>query len=112
MKRHQTSVIVWSISGRGGEEEILDGAPGSGDARYGCCDAKFCACASKPSHFSFLLIFPLFLSIVCTAIKDAGLLLDLGMNVRPPAAEMCLILRAIMMPFPGFFFFLNSCSLH
>lgn len=40
MKRHQTSVIVWSISGRGGEEEILDGAPGLGDARYGCCDAE------------------------------------------------------------------------
>lgn len=94
-----------------GEEDTLDGAAGSGDAWYGCQDVKLCVCtcARNPTCFSFH--FPPL--IIYKAIKGTRLLLDLGMSARPPTAEMCLILRAIMMPLPvsspGF---LNSCSSH
>lgn len=51
MKRHQTrrerSVIIWSISGHGGEEDILNVASGSGDVQYGCRDAKLCVCVPE-----------------------------------------------------------------
>lgn len=58
MKRHQTtrekSVIVWNISGHGGEEETLDGAPSLGDVWYGCRDAKLSLCVcQKTQLFSF-----------------------------------------------------------
>ena len=52
-------MIVWSISGHGGEEEMLDGAPGSGDAWYGCRDAKLSVCVPEnPVVFLFFVFFP------------------------------------------------------